>query len=48
MRHLQLSILAIALLPAGSWISAQTKATATNVPIIPHEAVANFFKHPPV
>ena len=26
---------------------AQTRATATNVPVIPHEAVPNFFKHPP-
>jgi hypothetical protein len=28
-------------------ISAQTKATATSVPVIPHEAVPNFFKNPP-
>src|SRR5688572_11622991 len=28
-------------------IAAQTKATATNVPVIPHEAVPNFFKNPP-
>ena len=28
-------------------VSAQTKATATNVPVIPHEAVPNFFKNPP-
>ena len=27
-------------------VSAQTKATATNVPVIPHEAVPNFFKNP--
>src|SRR5688572_31192744 len=47
MRHLMLTILAIALLPAGSWISAQTKATATNVPVIPHQAVPNFFKTAP-
>ena len=26
---------------------AQSKAKAENVPVIPHEAVANFFKHPP-
>ncbi len=26
---------------------AQTRATATNVPVIPHEAVPGFFKHPP-
>jgi hypothetical protein len=28
-------------------VSAQTRATATNVPVIPHEAVPNFFKNPP-
>ena len=28
-------------------LSAQTRATATNVPVIPHEAVPNFFKNPP-
>src|SRR5688572_12203105 len=28
-------------------VSAQTRATATDVPIIPHEAVPNFFKNPP-
>src|SRR5438046_2335817 len=28
-------------------VSAQSKATATNVPVIPHEAVPNFFKHRP-
>jgi hypothetical protein len=28
-------------------LAAQTRATATNVPVIPHEAVPNFFKHPP-
>ena len=33
--------------PAGRPVAAQTRATATNVPVIPHEAVANFFKHPP-
>src|SRR6187549_2840919 len=32
---------------AGRPVAAQTRATATNVPVIPHEAVANFFKHPP-
>jgi hypothetical protein len=47
MRHLLVTALAIALLPAGSWLSAQSRATATNVPIIPHEAVPNFFKNPP-
>jgi sugar lactone lactonase YvrE len=33
--------------PANPPVSAQSRATATNVPVIPHEAVANFFKHPP-
>jgi NHL repeat len=28
-------------------LSAQSRATATNVPVIPHEAVPNFFKHAP-
>ena len=28
-------------------VVAQTTATATNVPVIPHEAVPNFFKNPP-
>ena len=28
-------------------LSAQTKATSTNVPVIPHESVPNFFKNPP-
>ncbi len=28
-------------------LSAQSKATATSVPVIPHEAVPNFFKNPP-
>ena len=28
-------------------VSADRRATATNVPIIPHEAVPNFFKNPP-
>ncbi|HYU80944.1 MAG TPA: peptidyl-alpha-hydroxyglycine alpha-amidating lyase family protein [Vicinamibacterales bacterium] len=28
-------------------LAAQSKATATNVPVIAHEAVANFFKNPP-
>ena len=28
-------------------IVAQSRATATNVPVIPHEAVPNFFKNPP-
>ena len=28
-------------------VAAQSRATATNVPVIPHEAVPNFFKNPP-
>src|SRR5258707_13010040 len=28
-------------------VAAQTKATATGIPVIPHEAVPNFFKNPP-
>ena len=28
-------------------LEAQTRAKATNVPVIPHEAVPNFFKNPP-
>ena len=31
----------------GPLRAAQTRATATNVPVIPHEAVPNFFKNPP-
>ena len=33
--------------PFSRPVSAQSKATATNVPVIPHEAVPNFFKNPP-
>ena len=33
----------LAILP----LSAQTRAKATDVPVIPHEAVPNFFKNPP-
>ena len=47
MRQLWMSATAALLLAAGSWLSAQTKASATNVATIPHEAVANFFKNPP-
>jgi sugar lactone lactonase YvrE len=28
-------------------VAAQTRATATNVPVIPHEAVGGFFRNPP-
>jgi len=41
-------LLAIALLGATAWpLSAQTKAKAENVPVIPHSSVPNFFKLPP-
>src|SRR6185503_2311467 len=41
-------LLAIALVAATAWpLSAQTKAKAENVPVIPHTSVANFFKLPP-
>lgn len=33
--------------PARPELAAQTRAKATNVPVIPHEAVPNFFKNPP-
>ena len=40
-------VVAVALAATASRLPAQTKATATNVPVIPHEAVPNFFKNPP-
>jgi len=40
-------VVAIALAATSSRLPAQTKATVTNVPTIPHEAVPNFFKNPP-
>src|SRR5688572_32797168 len=43
--RLMLSAAAIALL--GAPLIAQTKATAENVPVIPHTSVPNFFKLPP-
>ena len=42
-----LSAIVSAAWPASGRFGAQTKATATNVPVIPHEAVPNFFKNPP-
>ncbi len=45
-RRLTYALLAATLLGGGA-IAAQTKATATNVATIPHEAVPNFFKNPP-
>src|SRR5262245_8912478 len=50
-RCLVWSVVAFALAGATSVlftpVAAQSRATATNVPIIPHEAVPNFFKNPP-
>ena len=40
-------VIAVALAATGSRLPAQTRATATNVATIPHEAVPNFFKHSP-
>src|SRR5262245_20179426 len=40
-------VLAAAVWVAFSPLNAQTRATATNVPVIAHEAVPNFFKNPP-
>ena len=39
-------VIAAALLATGTRLPAQTKALATNVATIPHEAVPNFFKNP--
>ena len=47
MRQLGLTVIAFVLAAGGSLPSAQSRATATNVPVIPHEAVPNFFKNPP-
>src|SRR5688572_3618092 len=44
--RLMLSAAAVALV-GGTPLVAQTKATAENVPIIPHSSVPNFFKLPP-
>src|SRR5215813_12973289 len=50
-RYLSISVLAAVVAGAGSLfyipLAAQSRATATNVPVIPHEAVPNFFKNPP-
>ena len=53
-RHLSISIaIVVAVVLAGAStllvprVAAQSRATATNVPVIPHEAVPNFFKNPP-
>src|SRR5436190_8115944 len=53
MKHCFTCTLAVVVAVAGALsltrppVLAQTKATATNVPVIPHEAVPNFFKNPP-
>jgi len=40
--------LSLVFAPLSRPVSAQTKATVTtNVPVIPHEVVPNFFKNPP-
>ena len=44
-RRLTYALIA-ALLAGGGAIAAQSRATATNVATIPHEAVPNFFKNP--
>ncbi len=50
-RHLLWSFLALVLIGTGPRVAlplaAQSRATATNVPVIPHDVVPNFFKHPP-
>ena len=38
--------LALANIPIVQQVDAQQRATATNVPVIPHESVPNFFKLP--
>jgi NHL repeat len=46
---LSLAVVALAGVVSVTWrpVAAQSKATATNVPEIPYEAVPNFFKNPP-
>ena len=34
-------------IPSAGPLGAQSRATATDVPVIRHEAVPNFFKNPP-
>src|SRR4029077_8020336 len=38
---------ALVFAPISRPVLAQSRATATNVPVIPHESVPNFFKTPP-
>src|SRR6186997_1147959 len=40
-------LLAAGVLNRPTPLTAQARATATDVPVIPHEAVPNFFKNPP-
>ena len=46
-------VVAVAAIVSVAWphiatpVAAQSRATATNVPVIPHESVPNFFKNPP-
>jgi hypothetical protein len=40
-------MLAATVWPANRPVAGQTRATATDVAVIAHEAVANFFKNPP-
>ncbi len=37
----------VGLVQPGGPVAAQNRATATNVPVIPHEVVPDFFKNPP-
>src|SRR5438876_6462823 len=46
MRTRLMVIAAVVALLSGTPVHAQTKATAQNVPIIPHKSVPNFFKLP--
>src|SRR5438876_2899560 len=46
MRTRLMVIAAVVALLSGTPVHAQTKATAENVPIIPHRSVPNFFKLP--
>jgi len=48
-----IGVVAVAAIASLAWprlvtpVAAQSRATATNVPVIPHESVPNFFKNPP-
>ena len=47
MKRVLAVVLAAGMLAALAPLGAQTRATATNVPVIPHKAVPNFFRNPP-